>query len=71
MDQKIKGLFDYQIFAQNDRLNGLIRAAENALEPEELALDDLELVNAAGNIDSRIKMETDLRLQNRERNNEV
>jgi len=47
MDKTMKGLFGYQKFAQNEHLNKLINDAEN-MAGSELALDDLDLVNAAG-----------------------
>lgn len=49
MENKLKKLFDYQRFEQNDRLAKLIGETE-ARQTAELFDEDLELVAAAGNI---------------------
>ena len=49
MEQKLKKLFDYQRFAQNEELGKLIRDTENRYAAG-LSDDDLSLVNAAGDV---------------------
>lgn len=54
MENRLKSLFDYQRFESNFRLARLIEETENRYlynDSEELSDDDLELVNAAGDID--------------------
>ena len=46
MEKKLKQMFEYQRFAQNPRLEAIIRAAEDGAR--ELSDDDLSAVNAAG-----------------------
>ena len=48
MDKMIKGLFDYQRFEENDKLARIIKMTEDKYSGKELALDELEMVNAAG-----------------------
>lgn len=50
MNDKLKKLFDYQRFANNKRLSALINKAESS-GGQSLSDDDLEFVNAAGDID--------------------
>ena len=47
MEKKLKKLFDYQRFEQNDKLEKLIRETESRYA-KGLSDDDLFLVNAAG-----------------------
>ena len=49
MEKKLKKLFDFQRFEQNERLEKLIRETESRYA-KELSDDDLSLVNAAGEI---------------------
>lgn len=49
MENKLKNLFEYQKFEQNERLAKLIAETE-ARQTAELSDDDLELVAAAGDI---------------------
>ena len=49
MENKLKKLFDYQRFEQNERLEKLIWETEGRYT-KELSDDDLTLVNAAGEI---------------------
>ena len=48
MDNKLKQLFGYQRFAENKDLQQVIDAVHAKYAKRELALDDLEMVNAAG-----------------------
>ena len=47
MENKLKKLFDYQRFEQNDKLEKLIHETESRYA-RELSDEDLSLVNAAG-----------------------
>lgn len=49
MENKLKKLFDYQKFEQNERLSRLIAETE-ARQAAEISDDDLEAVAAAGEI---------------------
>ena len=49
MEQKLKKLFDYQRFAQNEKLAKLIQDTENRYAAE-LSDDDLSFVSAAGDM---------------------
>ena len=49
MENKLKRLFEYQKFEQNERLAKLIAETE-ARQAAEISDDDLELVAAAGDI---------------------
>ena len=49
MNDRLRELFDYQRFAGNKRLSALIERAEG-VRAELLSDDDLEYVNAAGDI---------------------
>ena len=49
MENKLKKLFEYQKFEQNDRLAKLIAETESR-QAAELSDDDLTFVAAAGNI---------------------
>lgn len=49
MERKLSSLFDYQRFVGNKRLAALIADTESRYSAE-LSDDDLELVNAAGEI---------------------
>lgn len=49
MNDRLRELFDYQRFAGNKRLAALIERAED-VRAESLFDDDLEYVNAAGDI---------------------
>lgn len=49
MNDRLRELFDYQRFAGNKRLAALIERAEG-VQSESLSDDDLEYVNAAGDI---------------------
>ncbi len=49
MEKKIRSVFEYQKFAQNNRLANLIEQTE-ARMGKELSDDSLELVSAAGEI---------------------
>ena len=49
MNDRLRELFDYQRFAGNKRLAALIERAED-VRAESLSDDDLEYVNAAGDI---------------------
>ncbi|MDO4811274.1 MAG: hypothetical protein Q3985_04940 [Eubacteriales bacterium] len=49
MENKLKKLFEYQKFEQNERLAKLIAETE-ARQPAEISDDDLEMVAAAGEI---------------------
>lgn len=51
MENKLKKLFDFQRFEQNEKLGKLIQETES-LYANELSDDDLFLVNAAGEITS-------------------
>ena len=57
MEKKLKRLFDYQRFEQNEKLEKLILKTESRYS-KELTDDDLSLVNAAGEIISG-KVEVD------------
>lgn len=50
MESKLKKLFDYQRFEQNEKLEALIRESEESFV-RELSDDELFLVNAAGEIE--------------------
>lgn len=50
MENKLKKLFEYQKFEQNERLAKLIAETE-ARQAAEISDDDLELVAAAGDIE--------------------
>lgn len=47
MEQKLKKMFDYQIFQKNPRLEAMLSEAEGRYDSG-LSDDDLELVSAAG-----------------------
>lgn len=47
MENKLKKMFDYQLFSGNSRLESMMKDAESRY-PEELSDEDLFLVNAAG-----------------------
>ena len=47
MEEKLKALFDYQVFEKNAHLSRVINRAENHFA-RELSEEDLGLVNAAG-----------------------
>lgn len=49
MDKELKGLFNFQHFQGNDKLNKVISATLDRYGMEEIELDDLDMVNAAGN----------------------
>lgn len=49
MENKLKKLFDYQRFEQNDKLEKLIHETESRYA-KELSEEDLSLVSAAGEI---------------------
>ena len=51
MDKKLKQLFGYQRFEENRDLQQVIDSVHAKYAKRELALDDLELVNAAGTPD--------------------
>ena len=51
MDNKLKQLFGYQRFAENKDLQQVIDSVHTKYTKRELALDDLEMVNAAGEPD--------------------
>ena len=53
MESKLKKLFDYQRFEQNDRLEALIRESEDRFV-RKLSDDELFLVNAAGEIEMHL-----------------
>lgn len=48
MENKLKSLFEYQMFEKNPHLQSLIDETLNRYEAEALSDDDLALVNAAG-----------------------
>ena len=48
MDKKLKQLFGYQRFEENRDLQQVIDSVHAKYATRELALDDLEMVNAAG-----------------------
>ena len=48
MDNKLKQLFGYQRFAENKDLQQVIDSVHAKYATRELALDDMEMVNAAG-----------------------
>ena len=48
MENKLKQLFGYQRFAQNRDLQQVIDNVHAKYAKRELALDDLEMINAAG-----------------------
>lgn len=50
MEKKLKQLFDFQRFSENERLAGLIRETENRYESVELSDDSLSRVAAAGEV---------------------
>lgn len=50
MENKLKKLFDFQRFEQNSELSSLI-AQTHARSSKALSDDDLDLVNAAGDIE--------------------
>lgn len=49
MEKKLKKLFDYQRFEQNEKLEKLIYETENRYA-KELSEEDLSLVSAAGDM---------------------
>ena len=58
MDKKLRTLFDYQRFAGNSRLEGMIAEAERN-NIRELSMDELGMVNAAGqNVETVVNLET-------------
>lgn len=58
MEEKIKALFDYQRFFQNQRLEDMILDTEHRYH--ELGDDELELVSAAGDLyDMKKRVEKD------------
>lgn len=50
MEKKLKQLFDFQRFSENERLAGLIRETESRYESVELSDDSLSRVAAAGEV---------------------
>ena len=48
MENRLWQLFDYQKFAQNPALQGVIGAVHSRYAAKELSLDDVQTVNAAG-----------------------
>lgn len=65
MNDRLRELFDYQRFAGNKRLAALIERAEG-VQSESLSDDDLEYVNAAGDIaTARIAQEEKDRNENK------
>lgn len=50
MKKRLSSLFDYQKFQGNERLSAMIRDTEARYMFRELEDDELELVNAAGEI---------------------
>ena len=56
--KKLTALFDYQRFGRNERLQALIEDTENRCM-NALSDDDLEWVNAAGEIENKDKKHDD------------
>lgn len=54
MEKRLRALFDYQRFLQNDRLARMISEAEEA--SAELSDEDLELVSAAGDPSTNLSL---------------
>ncbi len=54
MENKLSRLFDYQKFAPNSRLESIIKDVESrySLDQELMSDDELDMVNAAGNINA-------------------
>ncbi len=50
MEKKLKQLFDFQRFSENERLAGLIRETESRYKSVELSDDSLSQVAAAGEV---------------------
>ena len=48
MDNKLKQLFGYQRFAENKDLQQVIDSVHAKYATRELALNDMEMINAAG-----------------------
>lgn len=48
MDKELRGLFNYQHFQGNEKLNSVISKTLDKYNMEEIELDDLDMVNAAG-----------------------
>ena len=48
MERKLKQLFDYQRFAGNHELQQVIDSVHAKYAAKELALDEMEMVSAAG-----------------------
>ncbi len=53
MKNTLVNLFDFQKFAQNSRLSELILQTEAKYSIKELSDDELEFVNAAGDINAQ------------------
>lgn len=53
MKNTLANLFDFQKFAQNSRLSELISQTEAKYSIKELSDDELELINAAGDINAQ------------------
>lgn len=65
MEKKLASLFEYQRFAQNPRLSKLIAETENKYA-NEIADDDLWMVNAAGAPELSMQKEKELFLNGKE-----
>ena len=50
MGNELKKLFDFQRFHQNKRLAEIISETESRYSLKEIEFDDLDMVNAAGDI---------------------
>ena len=55
IEKKLSALFDYQKFEGNKELEAIINSNRNAVK--ELSDDDLDMVSAAGVVDSSLKTE--------------
>lgn len=53
MKNTLANLFDFQKFAQNSRLSEMISQTEAKYNIKELSDDELEFVNAAGDINAQ------------------
>ena len=54
MENKMRQMMDDQRFFENPRLARMIREAEGRYSKRELSLDELSMVNAAGNDDQDV-----------------
>lgn len=54
MSRHIQDLFDYQQFSGNSKLNDVLKGTESRYEIEELSLDDLEMISAAGSMEESL-----------------